>query len=72
MHYLEFVTESVKKLLSENGTIVFNLLNECVEQKYDHCFYYSPDKVKEIISKSFQNVKVIDDYLINYFTIVAS
>lgn len=52
MRYLEFVTESVKKILSENGTIVFNLLNECVEQKYDHCFYDSSEKVKEIISKS--------------------
>jgi len=72
MNYLKFVTESVKTLLSENGTIVFNFLNERVEQKYDHCFYYSPEKVKEIISESFKNVQIIDDYLINDFTVIAN
>jgi len=71
MHYLEFVVESVKKLLSENGKIVFNFLNERVEQQYDHCFYYSPEEVKATISKSFEKIKVIDDYLINDFTVVA-
>lgn len=71
LEYLEYVTENCQNLTSDSPTIVFNFLHHRTPKKYDHCFYYDPEQVVKILKKHFSDITLIDDYLINDFTIIA-
>ncbi len=70
--YLQYATANTKKLTHDESSVVFNFLHERTPKKYDHCYYYSPDKVTEIMQNYYHDVKIIDDYLINDFTVIAT
>lgn len=72
MKYLQYATENSLKLTHSDSKIVFNFLHNRTPKHYDHCFYYNPDEVKAIIENYYESVEIIDNYLINDFTIIAS
>lgn len=52
------------------GVAVANFLHRRTPQKYDHCHYYDPDQLIDAMRKRGLNVRLIDDYLENDFTLV--
>ena len=72
MQYLHYATERSLNLTHDDSKVVFNFLHHRTTKQYDHCFYYNPDEVKAIIENYYQSVEIIDNYLINDFTIIAS
>lgn len=51
---------------------VVNFLSESSENKEEPYFYYSPEAVRAVFSASFPEVRIVDGYLRNDFTIVAT
>ena len=70
--FLNYALSSLANLTTTESTIVFNFLHERTEKQYDHCFYYNPEVVREMFLKFYRNVKIIDNYLPNDFTILAT
>ena len=55
--------------LSREAT-AFNLLHARAASTYSHCFYWQPDEVREILADFAGQVEIIDDYLMNDFTVI--
>ena len=70
--FLNYALTALEKLTTTNSKIVFNFLHQRTEKQYDHCFYYNPEVVKKMFLNFYSNVKIIDNYLPNDFTIVAT
>jgi len=48
----------------------FNLLHARVESQYSHCFYWQPEEVRDMLADFTGRVEIIDDYLMNDFTVI--
>jgi SAM-dependent methyltransferase len=49
---------------------VFNLLHHRTTERYEHCAYFDPAEVVAMVVKLAADVRVIDDYLHNDFTVI--
>ena len=50
--------------------LVFNLLHERVAEEGERYFYYDPAAVMEMLSPLPCEVRILDDYLPNDFTVI--
>ncbi len=50
--------------------IVFNLLHVRAQPQYRHCVYHDPAEVQEMLCEFPGEIRVIDDYLPNDFTVI--
>ena len=71
MAYLATALDGISRLINQESTVVLNFLHERTEKKYEHCFYYSPEKIHDLLSLTFSTVDVCQDYLANDFTVFA-
>ena len=68
---MEFLARAVPRLLDLAGqTLAFNLLHTRTRDKYDHCAYYDPDDVLAVLAPLPCEVRILDDYLPNDFTVL--
>lgn len=70
--FLNYALVSLDKLTKTNSKIIFNFLHNRIDQQYEHCFYYDPVDVEQMFRMFYRDVKIIDHYLPNDFTIVAT
>ena len=67
----EFLPEALRRMLElSTGHMVVNLLHARSEMRYPHCAYYDPEVVMKILEPMPCNVRLIDDYLPNDFTVI--
>ncbi len=50
--------------------VVFNLLHDRADDKYDHCAYFDPAEVLTVLHPMADDIRLIDDYLHNDFTVI--
>jgi len=66
----EFLLEAVSRMLELAGeAVVFNLLHERTENKYDHCVYFDPAEIVRLLEPLPCEIETLDDYLPNDFTV---
>jgi len=70
--FLKYALNSLENLTTSESEIVFNFLHNRTEKKYDHCFYYDPKEVEKIFNAFYRQVRIIDNYLPNDFTVIAT
>ena len=67
----QFLQAALSRLLELTGeVVVFNLLHERTPRRYDHCFYYNPADVSQLVRGLGCHSQIVDDYLPNDFTIL--
>jgi SAM-dependent methyltransferase len=67
----DFLPRAIERLLALTGrTLVFNLLHERTASKYDQCVYHDPADVLAVLAPRGVRARVIDDYLVNDFTVI--
>ena len=67
----QFLPEALARLFEFAGEhVVFNLLHHRAERQYDHCAYYDPEEVLSHVRPIASDVRLIDDYLHNDFTVI--
>ena len=70
---MQFLARALARLLTiARGQLVFNLLHHRAERKYDYCAYYDPEKVLALVAEAGRDVRLIDDYLPNDFTLIVT
>ncbi|MGL4854255.1 MAG: class I SAM-dependent methyltransferase [Lentisphaeria bacterium] len=70
--FLAYFLTKIGEITVKNSSLVLNFLNERATKKYDHCFYYDSKFIKNMVAEFYDNVTLIDNYLINDFTIIAN
>lgn len=69
----EFLVTAIERMLElSRKCLVFNLLHIRSEHHYEHCVYHDPQMVKELLSEYGCDVRIVDDYLPNDFTVVCT
>ena len=69
----DFLPNALKRMMElASRHMVVNLLHTRTEKKYPHCTYYDPDSVLKILKPITADVRLIDDYLPNDFTIICN
>jgi SAM-dependent methyltransferase len=67
----DFVVRAVRAMIPlAREMVVVNMLHRRTATKYVHCHYFDPDEIASRISRPGLDVRVIDDYLENDFTVV--
>ena len=67
----EFVLAAVPALLAlSNRLVVVNMLHIRTPAKYPHCVYFDPDDMAARFAEHAASVRIVDDYLINDFTLI--
>ena len=68
---LAFLGRGVRRMLElSSDTVVFNLLHVRSPQKEDDYFFYDPNDVLGLLPADAGEVRVLDDYLPNDFTVI--
>jgi len=67
-----FLAQALTTLFAvTRGCLVLNLLHDRCPQKYQHCHYYNPAKVLDIVHQLTAAAWITDHYLENDFTVFA-
>ncbi len=66
-----FFMQAIEKFIRiSNDIVVFNLLHERSTAKEDKYFYNDPESIRDLIKSKFSDIRIIDDYLENDFTVI--
>ena len=67
----QFLPAALARLVEfARGHLVFNLLHGRAHARHEHCVYYDPDEVISQLRHLAGDVRVVDDYLHNDFTVI--
>ncbi len=67
----EFLPRAIARLLELTGhTLAFNLLHDRIPAKEKEYAYYNPQKIVEMLETKVSQIRLLDDYLPNDFTII--
>jgi SAM-dependent methyltransferase len=67
----EFLPAAVARLIElAREVTAFNLLHARAASTYSHCFYWQPEEVRDMLADLCGRVEIIDDYLMNDFTVI--
>ncbi len=68
---LEFLPTAIARLLElTQGTLAFNLLHDSMPGQEKEYAYYDPQKIIELLEGRVSQIRLLDDYLPNDFTII--
>jgi len=67
----EFLPFAIARLIELSREVTaFNLLHARASSMYSHCFYWQPAEVRKMLADFCGQVEIIDDYLMNDFTVI--
>ncbi len=67
----EFLPTAIARLLElTQGTLAFNLLHDSMPGQEKEYAYYDPQKIIELLEGRVSQIRLLDDYLPNDFTII--
>ena len=67
----EFLPVAIARLVELSREVTaFNLLHARAASTYSHCFYWQPEEVRKMLADFCERVEIIDDYLMNDFTVI--
>ena len=67
----DFLARALGRLMELTSRVaVFNLLHERAPHRHEHCFYYNPADVCELVTSLDCRCQIVDDYLPNDFTML--
>lgn len=67
----EFLPPAIARLIELSREVTaFNLLHARAASTYSHCFYWQPEEVRKMLADFTGRVEIIDDYLMNDFTVI--
>jgi len=67
----DFLPRAIARLIELSAdTTVFNLLHARADVRHGHCVYWQPEDIRAMLTDFPGDVKALDDYLLNDFTVI--